>query len=474
VDRLRAVLSPQTAGLKSEIGDCARLRRVGFDHMFKRDSPPMRALCDRLSASRHRGHRAAHQRRRNQQGARRAPHPRPVAAQKHRSSPSAAARSRRPHRKEATTNHRPPSPAQTAKHRGFFEQTKGGTIFLDEVTGCRWTCRSSCCACWRRYLRALGTTDPIPTDVRIMRPPAARPGARREGKFREDLYHRLNVFPITLPPCASAAPIEMLAQHSCAAEPHRRHQQVVLAEALAQLYETGVAEAACASWRTTSSAPAATTSSRAATRTGRADRRQDRQPHVVRVGTPLGGRRVTMATLSSAAASAPAARIRHQPQSALQPARGLRREGSPARAETKPDAAGRGLKPDSKPGDGGGHAGTDGRARARPGWNLSHELGGGDSCVNKTHAHLFARAGRPCARSPGSAGSAPGCASTGWRAGARRARGRARRRARLGEQVGGAAGRRAGRLPILRRHVAAVAQVDRRGQRGAEQQDLRE
>ena len=87
------------------------------------------------------------------------------------------------------------------QHQGFFEQAKGGTIFLDEMTEMPPELQV-------KLLRVLetntfmrvGSTQALPTDVRIIaatnRPPEK---AVAEGKLREDLYHRLNVFPIQLP-----------------------------------------------------------------------------------------------------------------------------------------------------------------------------------------------------------------------------------------------------------------------------------
>jgi DNA-binding NtrC family response regulator len=61
----------------------------------------------------------------------------------------------------------------------------------------------------------VGTNDPISTDVRLIAATNRIPEkAVAEGKLREDLYHRLNVFPIHLPPLRDrGTDIELLAQH---------------------------------------------------------------------------------------------------------------------------------------------------------------------------------------------------------------------------------------------------------------------
>lgn len=102
------------------------------------------------------------------------------------------------------------------QHRGFFEQANRGTLFLDEVTEMRPDMQV-------KLLRVLetgsfmrvGTNEPIAADVRLIAATNRSPEkAVAEGRLREDLYHRLNVFPIHLPPLRErGTDIELLAQH---------------------------------------------------------------------------------------------------------------------------------------------------------------------------------------------------------------------------------------------------------------------
>jgi len=102
------------------------------------------------------------------------------------------------------------------QHKGYFERANGGTLFLDEITEIPQELQV-------KLLRVLetgafmrvGTTTPISTDVRILAATNRNPeGAVADGKLREDLYHRLNVFPIHMPPLRDrTSDIELLAQH---------------------------------------------------------------------------------------------------------------------------------------------------------------------------------------------------------------------------------------------------------------------
>ena len=93
------------------------------------------------------------------------------------------------------------------KRIGKFQEADGGTLFLDEIGELPLDMQV-------KLLRALqdgeidpvGAKRPIKVDVRIISA-TNRDLVQlvKEGRFREDLYYRLNVFPIECPRCASAA-----------------------------------------------------------------------------------------------------------------------------------------------------------------------------------------------------------------------------------------------------------------------------
>lgn len=85
---------------------------------------------------------------------------------------------------------------------GLFEVAAGGTVFLDEVSGMSQTLQSRLLRVLQeRQMRRVGGIRFLDVDVRVI---AASnqdlEAACRRGEFREDLYYRLNVIPIVLPP----------------------------------------------------------------------------------------------------------------------------------------------------------------------------------------------------------------------------------------------------------------------------------
>ncbi|MBU6299279.1 MAG: sigma-54-dependent Fis family transcriptional regulator [Alphaproteobacteria bacterium] len=113
------------------------------------------------------------------------------------------------------------------KHLGKFQEADGGTLFLDEIGELRLDMQV-------KLLRALqegevdpvGSKRPVKVDVRIISATNRDLSElTREGRFREDLFYRLNVFPIFVPPLRERSDdIPALARHFItrfAAEEHK-------------------------------------------------------------------------------------------------------------------------------------------------------------------------------------------------------------------------------------------------------------
>jgi two-component system response regulator PilR (NtrC family) len=85
---------------------------------------------------------------------------------------------------------------------GFFQAAQGGTLFLDEIGDLPLSMQSKLLrAIQERAARPIGTTQEVPVDVRLVS--ATHKDLQQEvqaGRFRQDLYYRLNVIQISLPP----------------------------------------------------------------------------------------------------------------------------------------------------------------------------------------------------------------------------------------------------------------------------------
>lgn len=124
------------------------------------------------------------------------------------------------------------------QHRGFFERAHGGTLFLDEITEMPLDLQV-------KLLRVLetgafmrvGSDELIETDVRIIAATNRQPTeAVSSGKLREDLYYRLNVFQITLPPLRDRLEdVDLLANHFLKGLKGDGPPKVFLPSAIAQL-----------------------------------------------------------------------------------------------------------------------------------------------------------------------------------------------------------------------------------------------
>src|SRR5262245_6316964 len=127
-----------------------------------------------------------------------------------------------------------------ARHLGKFEQAHGGTLFLDEIGDMPTAMQAKLLRLLQEgELERIGGERPIVVNTRVI-VATHRDLATlvRKGVFREDLYHRIFVFPITLPPLRERVEdIPLLAEHfaSIVAEQNSWKPRTFSPEAIEQL-----------------------------------------------------------------------------------------------------------------------------------------------------------------------------------------------------------------------------------------------
>ncbi len=119
----------------------------------------------------------------------------------------------------------------TSQHDGMFIASHGGTLFLDEIATLRPELQAKLLRTLQDgQVRRLGATEMVPVDVRLLS--ATNTPLRAlvdQGHFREDLFYRLGVIDIHLPPLAQRqGDLPLLARHFCTLESARLGKTIQL------------------------------------------------------------------------------------------------------------------------------------------------------------------------------------------------------------------------------------------------------
>jgi len=123
---------------------------------------------------------------------------------------------------------------------GKFEQAQGGTLLLDEISEMDLGLQAKLLrVIQEREVERIGARRSIPLDVRLLATTNCSLAERvQDGRFREDLYYRLSVFPIELPPLrARPRDIVPLARYFLQTARTQQHPPVPLTDAAARVLE---------------------------------------------------------------------------------------------------------------------------------------------------------------------------------------------------------------------------------------------
>lgn len=187
VERLRSVLGEQQL-LRSVVGQSAPMRELAQQVERVLDSDVAVAIYGESGTGKELIARAIHGGGRRQKG--------PFIAVNCASIPESL------HESELFGHERGAFTGAISVHRGRFEQADKGTLFLDEIGEMGTATQASLLRTLQeRTLRRVGGTSEIPVDVRIICATNRELSSEvKAGRFREDLYYRLVVFPIRIPP----------------------------------------------------------------------------------------------------------------------------------------------------------------------------------------------------------------------------------------------------------------------------------
>jgi two-component system response regulator FlrC len=130
-----------------------------------------------------------------------------------------------------------------ARRTGKFEMADGGTILLDEIGEMSLTLQAKLLRVLQeRELDRIGGKAPVPLNIRVIA--TTNRDIRKEveaGRFREDLYYRLNVFPVTLPPLRERRDdIALLAEHFLRRSAERNRKAIAAISQDAVLFLKGL------------------------------------------------------------------------------------------------------------------------------------------------------------------------------------------------------------------------------------------
>jgi len=115
-------------------------------------------------------------------------------------------------------------------HKGLFEEAEGGTAFLDEIGDMPIALQSKILRVLQESeIRSVGSSTSKKIDVRIIAATNRDLAILvKEGKFREDLYYRLNVLPIRIPPLRERIDdIPVLVEHFLRQENRKRENETI-------------------------------------------------------------------------------------------------------------------------------------------------------------------------------------------------------------------------------------------------------
>lgn len=133
----------------------------------------------------------------------------------------------------------------TAGKQGLIEAASGGTIFLDEIADLPLELQTNLLRFLQEHtIHRVGSTRSLQIDVRVVAASHVDLAeAVAAGRFREDLFYRLNVLPIAVPSLRERmSDVPVLAQHflrCCMADKHRRRVEGFSRQAMAAMMSHG-------------------------------------------------------------------------------------------------------------------------------------------------------------------------------------------------------------------------------------------